>query len=84
MPRDASLSTQDSALSTQHFVAVAVATLAALVYVNALWNGLVWDDPIVTEVVPPEKFWPAEPYHQNYFANNPGNPYCAAVIAPSV
>jgi peptide-methionine (S)-S-oxide reductase len=44
----------------------------------------VWDDPIVTEVVPLEKFWPAEAYHQNYFANNPGNPYCAAVIAPKV
>jgi peptide-methionine (S)-S-oxide reductase len=43
-----------------------------------------WDDPIVTEVVPLEKFWPAEAYHQNYFATHPGNPYCAVVIAPKV
>lgn len=44
----------------------------------------IWKDPIVTEVTPLEKFWPAEPYHQNYFANNPQNPYCAVVIAPKV
>jgi peptide-methionine (S)-S-oxide reductase len=44
----------------------------------------VWDDPIVTEVTPLERFWPAEAYHQNYFANNPGNPYCSVVIAPKV
>jgi peptide-methionine (S)-S-oxide reductase len=44
----------------------------------------VWDDPIVTEVAPLEKFWPAEEYHGNYFARNPQNPYCAVVIAPKV
>jgi peptide-methionine (S)-S-oxide reductase len=44
----------------------------------------VWDDPIVTEVAPLEKFWPAEAYHNNYFALNPQNPYCAVVIAPKV
>jgi peptide-methionine (S)-S-oxide reductase len=44
----------------------------------------VWDDRIVTEVVPLEKFWPAEEYHNNYFARNPQNPYCAVVIAPKV
>ena len=44
----------------------------------------VWDDPIVTEVAPLEKFWPAEEYHNNYFARNPQNPYCAVVIAPKV
>jgi len=44
----------------------------------------VWDDPIVTEVVPLEELWPAETYHQNYFARNPQNPYCAVVIAPKV
>ena len=44
----------------------------------------VWDDPIVTEVAPLEQFWPAEKYHQNYFARNPQNPYCAVVIAPKV
>lgn len=44
----------------------------------------VWGDPIVTEVAPLEKFWPAEEYHNNYFARNPQNPYCAVVIAPKV
>ena len=43
-----------------------------------------WEDPIVTEIHAIEKFWPAERYHDNYFARNPQNPYCAAVIAPKV
>ena len=44
----------------------------------------VYDDPIVTEVTPFERFWPAEDYHQEYFANNPNVPYCAAVVSPKV
>ncbi|MGE0102288.1 MAG: peptide-methionine (S)-S-oxide reductase MsrA [Blastocatellales bacterium] len=44
----------------------------------------IWDDPIVTEVVPLERFYPAEDYHQNYFENNPNQPYCRAVVAPKV
>jgi len=44
----------------------------------------VYDNPIVTEVVPFEKFWPAEDYHQEYFLNNPNQPYCTAVVAPKV
>jgi peptide-methionine (S)-S-oxide reductase len=44
----------------------------------------VYDDPIVTEVTAFDKFWPAENYHQEYFANNPSQPYCAAVVAPKV
>jgi peptide-methionine (S)-S-oxide reductase len=44
----------------------------------------VYDDPIVTEVVPLEKFWQAEDYHQEYFLNNPNQPYCVAVVAPKV
>lgn len=43
-----------------------------------------WADPIVTEIVPLEKFWPAESMHDDYFARNPQNPYCAVVIAPKV
>ncbi|MFQ5348333.1 MAG: peptide-methionine (S)-S-oxide reductase MsrA [Rhodothalassiaceae bacterium] len=43
-----------------------------------------WDDPIVTEVAPAGTFWPAEAYHQDYFARNPDQPYCAAVVAPKV
>ncbi|HVZ47276.1 MAG TPA: peptide-methionine (S)-S-oxide reductase MsrA [Gemmatimonadaceae bacterium] len=44
----------------------------------------VWDDPIVTTVEKLDAFWPAEAYHDNYFARNPQNPYCAVVIAPKV
>jgi peptide-methionine (S)-S-oxide reductase len=41
-------------------------------------------DPIVTEIVPLKKFYKAEGYHQNYFQNNPNQPYCQAVIRPKV
>lgn len=44
----------------------------------------VFDDPIVTEVVPYSVFYAAEGYHQDYFAKNPAQPYCAAVVAPKV
>src|SRR5690242_6485208 len=44
----------------------------------------VWDAPVVTEVAPLEVFYPAENYHQNYFENNPTQPYCRAVVAPKV
>lgn len=43
-----------------------------------------WDNPIVTEVVPLTEFYPAEDYHRDYFQRNPGQPYCQAVIAPKV
>jgi peptide-methionine (S)-S-oxide reductase len=43
-----------------------------------------WDDPIVTEVVPLEVFYPAEDYHQEYFRRNPNQGYCRMVIAPKV
>ncbi|HMS08534.1 MAG TPA: peptide-methionine (S)-S-oxide reductase, partial [Pyrinomonadaceae bacterium] len=44
----------------------------------------IYDGKIVTEVTAFDKFWPAEDYHQEYFANNPNQPYCAAVVAPKV
>ena len=40
--------------------------------------------PIVTEIVPFIEFYRAEAYHQNYFEENPGQPYCRAVIGPKV
>jgi len=42
----------------------------------------VWPAPMVTEVLPAPRFWPAEEYHQDYLANNPRQPYCMAVVAP--
>lgn len=44
----------------------------------------IYDRKIVTEVTPFDKFYIAENYHQEYFANNPNQPYCAAVVAPKV
>lgn len=44
----------------------------------------IWADPIVTEVVPLSMFYPAEDYHQEYFARNPGQGYCSMVVAPKV
>lgn len=44
----------------------------------------VWDDPIVTEISLLPKFWPAEDYHQDYFAKNPSQGYCSFVIRPKV
>ncbi|MFZ6027717.1 MAG: peptide-methionine (S)-S-oxide reductase MsrA [Chloroflexota bacterium] len=43
-----------------------------------------WPNPIVTEIVPLDQFYPAEDYHQNYFNNNPSQGYCQAVVAPKV
>jgi peptide-methionine (S)-S-oxide reductase len=43
-----------------------------------------WDNTIVTELKPLEVFYPAETYHQNYFARNPFQPYCMGVVAPKV
>lgn len=44
----------------------------------------VWPNPIVTEVKALDRFYPAEAYHQDYFARNPYQPYCRAVVAPKV
>jgi peptide-methionine (S)-S-oxide reductase len=40
--------------------------------------------PIVTEIVPLTKFYPAEEYHQDYFRKNPNVPYCTYVISPKL
>ncbi len=44
----------------------------------------IYKDPIVTEVVPASKFYPAEDYHQEYFRRNAAQPYCAFVVTPKV
>lgn len=46
-------------------------------------SGL-WPDPIVTEIAPFRSFYPAEAYHQDYYRNNPYQPYCRVVIDPKV
>lgn len=46
--------------------------------------GGVFDAPIVTELAPLDRFWEAEPHHQDYYRNNPNQPYCRMVIDPKV
>ena len=58
------------------------ATAEALV--RELSGARLWPAPIVTEIADAAPFWPAEGYHQDYFANNPAQPYCMAVVAPKV
>jgi peptide-methionine (S)-S-oxide reductase len=43
-----------------------------------------WVDPIVTEIVPAPKFYPAEDYHQDYYTKNPNQGYCTVVIQPKL
>jgi peptide-methionine (S)-S-oxide reductase len=44
----------------------------------------VFERPIVTELAPLERFYPAEDYHQGYFRANGTQPYCQAVVSPKV
>jgi peptide-methionine (S)-S-oxide reductase len=44
----------------------------------------IYNRPLVTEVVPLSNYWPAEAYHQDFFARNPHQGYCVAVAAPKV
>ena len=50
----------------------------------SLRDEKVYDDPIVTELAPAVDFWMGERYHQDYYKNNPNQPYCMWVVAPKV
>jgi peptide-methionine (S)-S-oxide reductase len=52
--------------------------------IGQLERDKVYSNPIVTEVTPASEFWIAEDYHQEYFRNNLGQPYCMWVVAPKV
>ena len=52
--------------------------------IRELTDDKAFDAPIVTEVVPASQFYIAERYHQEYFENNPNQPYCQFVVAPKV
>ncbi len=53
-------------------------------YKARLTKEEVWDQQIVTEIVPIANFYKAEAYHQNYLALNPENMYCQSVVRPKV
>ena len=47
-------------------------------------NNKVYAGKVVTKIVPLEKFYPAEDYHQDYYLNNPNQGYCMAVVGPKL
>lgn len=57
---------------------------AAREIIDDLERQRVYDDPVVTQVLPVPRYWPAEPYHQDYFARNPFQGYCMMVVGPKV
>jgi len=57
---------------------------SARTYIKDLEGQKVYQDPIVTEVEPLDKYFTAEDYHQEYFENNSSQSYCAVVVAPKV
>jgi peptide-methionine (S)-S-oxide reductase len=83
-----SLNRQGPDVGTQYRSAIfthsAAQETTARTVISELTATGVFDRPIVTEVVPAPAFYPAEPYHQQYFQRNPSQAYCQAMIAPKV
>ena len=52
--------------------------------IKILTEQKVYEDPIVTQIVPYTTFYPAENYHQQYYDNNSSQPYCTVVINPKL
>ena len=52
--------------------------------IRELNEAHLWNKPIVTQVTPLDKFYPAEDYHREYFSRHPEQAYCQAVISPKV
>jgi peptide-methionine (S)-S-oxide reductase len=82
------LNRQGNDVGTQYRSAVfyhsAEQRIAAEQVIANLGSGKVYDDPLVTEVVPASTFYIAEDYHQEYFRRNPAQSYCAFVVQPKV
>ncbi|SEN91657.1 peptide-methionine (S)-S-oxide reductase [bacterium A37T11] len=58
--------------------------LEAWDFVRVLSDEEIFDNPIVTEIVPASTFYEAEDYHHNYYNKNPNQGYCVAVIQPKL
>ena len=52
--------------------------------IRELESSKIWKSPIVTTIVPFEKFYRAEDYHQDYYTHNSAQPYCRVVIDPKL
>jgi peptide-methionine (S)-S-oxide reductase len=82
------LNRQGADVGTQYRSAVFYHTpeqkVAAGEVIREIEAAKLWPNPVVTEVTPFTAFYPAEDYHQEYYANNPRQPYCQVVIAPKV
>lgn len=79
---------QGNDIGTQYRSAIFYHTGEQRAEAEAMIVGLngkhLWPAPIVTEIVPASTFYPAEEYHQHYFARNPAQGYCRFVVAPKV
>lgn len=53
-------------------------------YKQKLNESKVFDNPVVTEIAPYTKFYVAEISHQDYYKNNPAQPYCIFVVQPKI
>jgi len=82
------LNRQGSDVGTQYrsaiFTTLPGQQAAALEIIRDLESQHLWDYPVVTQVLPLETFYPAEDYHQDYYARNPGQGYCQFTVAPKV
>jgi len=82
------LNRQGNDVGTQYrsaiFVADADQRRVAQAYIDKLDAAKVYDDKIVTTLEPLEAFYEAEAYHQDYAAQNPGQPYIAHISMPKV
>ncbi len=58
--------------------------LVARELIREMTDSGAYSQAIVTEVLPVANYWPAEDYHQDFFAKNPGQGYCVAVAGPKV
>lgn len=82
------LNRQGNDVGTQYRSAIfchdAAQRAEAEAYLARLTASGAYPAPIVTEIVPAGEFWPAEAYHDDYFARHPNQPYCLFVVAPKV
>lgn len=82
------LNRQGHDVGTQYRSGIYSTTPEQLLFVQAFVQDLrqsgVFDAPIVTEVEPLQNYWPAEDYHQDFYARNPYYGYCQAVINPKL